>query len=163
VLDHLLERDRPAVKRRLRRAWAEADLGRALDQLRVLGGDFEDSPTPAPPLRCGKGWRNPHPHPPRHRRQPEEDARVDEPPRVDDRVRAALGPQRQALAVGRHLPALDRRRHARGGAGSGASSATPISRSSSPLSNASSISHRPDPDRGDRYRRKRMTLTPGPP
>ena len=37
VLDHLPERDRPAVKRRLRRAWAETDHGRALEQLRAAG------------------------------------------------------------------------------------------------------------------------------
>jgi len=36
VLDHLPERDRPPVKRRLRRAWADTDHGRALDALGVL-------------------------------------------------------------------------------------------------------------------------------
>ncbi|MDQ3850812.1 MAG: transposase [Actinomycetota bacterium] len=40
------------------------------------------------------------PHPPRDRRQPEGHSRVDEPVRVDDRVRPPLGAQRQALAVG---------------------------------------------------------------
>jgi hypothetical protein len=35
-MDHLPERDRPLVKVRLRRAWAESDYGRALDQLRQL-------------------------------------------------------------------------------------------------------------------------------
>jgi hypothetical protein len=158
VLDHLLERDRPAVKRRLRRAWAEADLGRALDQLRVLGGDFEDSPTPAPPLRCGKGWRNPHPHPPRHRRQPEVTLESTNP-----RESMIECVRRSARNVKRSQSGDICLRSTAGGAGSGASSATPISRSSSPQSNASSISHRPDPDRGDRYRRKRITLTPGPP
>jgi putative transposase len=54
VLDHLPERDRPAVKRRLRRAWAEPDHGRALDQLRVLVGELERShPGAAASLREG--------------------------------------------------------------------------------------------------------------
>ncbi|MGO9498967.1 MAG: transposase, partial [Solirubrobacteraceae bacterium] len=33
VLDHLPERDRPAVKARLRRAWKETDHDQALEQL----------------------------------------------------------------------------------------------------------------------------------
>jgi transposase-like protein len=41
VLEHLPERDRPAVKRRLRAAWAETDHDRALDRLRALAGEFE--------------------------------------------------------------------------------------------------------------------------
>jgi transposase-like protein len=41
VLEHLPERDRPAVKARLRRAWAEPDQTRALDQLRRLAGELE--------------------------------------------------------------------------------------------------------------------------
>ena len=41
VADHLPERDRPAILRRLRRAWAESDHARALDQLRVLAGELE--------------------------------------------------------------------------------------------------------------------------
>jgi putative transposase len=54
ALDHLPERDRPAVKRRLRRAWAETDQGRALDQLRVLAGELERShPGAAASLREG--------------------------------------------------------------------------------------------------------------
>jgi len=43
VLDHLAERDRPPVKRRLRRAWADADHDRALEQLRVLAAELERS------------------------------------------------------------------------------------------------------------------------
>jgi len=39
VLDHLPERDRPAVKQRLRRAWAHDDHARALDQLRQLASE----------------------------------------------------------------------------------------------------------------------------
>jgi putative transposase len=43
VLNHLAERDRPAVKLRLRRAWAEVDHDRALSQLQTLAGEFEHS------------------------------------------------------------------------------------------------------------------------
>jgi putative transposase len=54
VLDHLPERDRPAVKQRLRRAWAADDHGRALDQLRALAGELDRSyPGAAGSLREG--------------------------------------------------------------------------------------------------------------
>ncbi len=54
VLDHLPERDRPAVKRRLRRAWKLDDHGRALDQLRQLAGELDRShPGAAGSLREG--------------------------------------------------------------------------------------------------------------
>jgi putative transposase len=54
VLDHLPERDRPAVKQRLRRAWARDDHGRALDQLRLLAGELErPHPGAAASLREG--------------------------------------------------------------------------------------------------------------
>jgi putative transposase len=43
VLGHLPERDRPAVKRRLRRAWAENDHDRALSELQTLAGELEHS------------------------------------------------------------------------------------------------------------------------
>lgn len=43
VLSHLPERDRPAVKRRLRRAWAEVDHPRALEQLRLLASELDRS------------------------------------------------------------------------------------------------------------------------
>jgi transposase-like protein len=43
VLQHLAERDRPAVKHRLRRAWAEDDHERALVQLQTLAGELEHS------------------------------------------------------------------------------------------------------------------------
>jgi len=41
VLQHLPQRDRPTVKRRLRSAWAETDHDRALDRLRALAGELE--------------------------------------------------------------------------------------------------------------------------
>src|SRR5919106_2109203 len=54
VLDHLPERDRPAIKRRLRRAWADSDHGRALDALRVLAAELDRShPGAAAALREG--------------------------------------------------------------------------------------------------------------
>jgi len=54
VAEHLPERDRPQVKRRLRRAWADSDHARALDQLRVLVGELDRShPGAAASLREG--------------------------------------------------------------------------------------------------------------
>ncbi len=43
VLDHLPERDRPAVKTRLRRAWASDNHALALDGLQALAGELEHS------------------------------------------------------------------------------------------------------------------------
>ncbi len=54
VTDHLPERERPAVKQRLRRAWALDDHARALDQLRQLAGELDRSyPGAAGSLREG--------------------------------------------------------------------------------------------------------------
>ncbi len=54
VLQHLPERDRPAVKRRLRSAWAEHDHERALDRLRALAGELDRThPGAAGSLREG--------------------------------------------------------------------------------------------------------------
>jgi putative transposase len=54
VLDHLPERERPAVKQRLRRAWALEDHARAFDQLRLLAGELDHSyPGAAGSLREG--------------------------------------------------------------------------------------------------------------
>jgi putative transposase len=54
VLDHLPERDRPAVKMRLRRAWASDDHALALDGLRVLADELERThPGAANSLREG--------------------------------------------------------------------------------------------------------------
>jgi putative transposase len=54
VLAHLPERDRPAVKRRLRRAWADTDHERALDALPVLAAELDRShPGAAASLREG--------------------------------------------------------------------------------------------------------------
>ncbi len=54
VLEHLPERDRPAVKRRLRAAWALDDHAAALECLRGLAGELERShPGAAASLREG--------------------------------------------------------------------------------------------------------------
>ncbi len=54
VLEHLPERDRPAVKRRLRSAWAEPDHDRALDRLQALAGELDNThPGAAGSLREG--------------------------------------------------------------------------------------------------------------
>ncbi len=54
VLEHLPERDRPAVKQRLRRAWALDDHARAAEQLRRLAGELERTyPGAAGSLREG--------------------------------------------------------------------------------------------------------------
>ncbi len=54
VLEHLPERDRPTVKRRLRRAWARNDHRQALDELSTLAGELERShPGAAASLREG--------------------------------------------------------------------------------------------------------------
>jgi putative transposase len=54
VLEHLPERDRLAVKQRLRRAWALDDHARAFDQLRRLAGELDRSyPGAAGSLREG--------------------------------------------------------------------------------------------------------------
>ena len=54
MIEHLPERDRPAVKQRLRRAWALDDHARALDQLQRLAGELDRSyPGAAGSLREG--------------------------------------------------------------------------------------------------------------
>jgi putative transposase len=56
VLEHLPERDRPTVMRRLRQAWALDDHERALDRLPALAGELERGhPGAAPSLREGLG------------------------------------------------------------------------------------------------------------
>jgi len=54
VLEHLPERDRPAVKTRLRRAWASENHALALDGLQVLAAELDRShPGAAASLREG--------------------------------------------------------------------------------------------------------------
>ena len=54
VLDHLPERDRPPIKRRLRAAWALDDHAAALERLQALAAELERShPGAAASLRGG--------------------------------------------------------------------------------------------------------------
>jgi putative transposase len=54
VLEHLPERDRPTIKRRLRRAWALDDHARAREQLQTLAGELDRThPGAAASLREG--------------------------------------------------------------------------------------------------------------
>jgi putative transposase len=54
VLEHMPERDRDLVKRRLRRAWAETSHERALEQLKALASELDRShPGAAASLREG--------------------------------------------------------------------------------------------------------------
>jgi transposase-like protein len=54
VMGHLAERDRPQIKARLRRAWAETDHARALQQLEALAGELDRThPGAAGSLREG--------------------------------------------------------------------------------------------------------------
>ena len=63
------ERDRDLVKRRLRRAWAETDHDRALEQLQTLAAELERShPGAAASLREGHGGDADR-HPPRRQGQ----------------------------------------------------------------------------------------------
>jgi putative transposase len=62
VLDHLPERDRPIVKRRLRHAWALEDHDRALRSCE-RSPPSSSAPTPAPPPRCRKGCPRHSPSP----------------------------------------------------------------------------------------------------
>src|SRR5207244_13635951 len=54
VLEHLPERERPAVQRRLRAAWTDSDHDRAKERLQTLAGELERShPGAAASLREG--------------------------------------------------------------------------------------------------------------
>jgi transposase-like protein len=54
VMQHLPDRDRPPIKARLRRAWAETDYSRALEQLRALADELDRThPGAAGSLREG--------------------------------------------------------------------------------------------------------------
>ena len=168
VTDHLPERDRPTVKQRLRRAWALDDHARALDQLRLLAGELDRSyPGAAGSLREGMEETltltrlgvtgNAEAH-----------ARVDEPVRVDDRDRPPHPAQRQALVLGRDGAALDRRRHARSRTAVSEDHRLPRPRHPRRRDRtrprpSPSLRRRSHPDQGDRYRRHRLTITPGPP
>ena len=63
VLDHLPERDRPAVKRRLRAAWKLTAHDAAIERLEALAAELAHShpgaATRAPPRRCARAWARP--------------------------------------------------------------------------------------------------------
>ena len=102
VLEHLPERDRPAVKRRLRRAWADDRPPAGARRAAPAGRRARPLPPRRGGLAQGGHGGDAHAHPPRHPRIAEANAREHQPVRVDDRVRAAQRAQRQALAVRRH-------------------------------------------------------------
>ncbi len=113
VLDHLPEHQRDTVRRRLRGAWALDDHDAALQRLRVLADELaRTDPGAAASLRRGHA-RNADRDQARRDRPAQAHARIDEPMRVDDRDRPPHQPQRQALEERRHVPQVDRRRHAR--------------------------------------------------
>ena len=139
VLDHLPERDRatPSAGGCARRGRSTTTTARSTGCAR--SPTSSPAPTPAPPRRCARAGGDAHRHPPRRPRPAQAHARLDEPVRVDDRDRPPHQPQRQALAERRHVPALDRRRHARSrDTSSAASSATATSPSSPSPSSATS-------------------------
>ena len=162
VLEHLPERDRPPIKRRLRQAWAEHDHERARSELHALATELERSRPRRRSLAARRPRRDTHPHPARDPRQPEAHPREHEPVRVDDRDLPAHQPQRQALAIRRDLPALDRRRHARSRTPIPSDHRLPRPRQTRHRDRARTRSaHRPDCERGARYPPHRLTTKPG--
>ena len=160
VLEHLPERDRPPLKRRLRQAWADPDHNRGLRALQALAVELERShPGAASSLREGIE-QDAHPHPPRRPRPAEAHARIDQSLRVDDRMRPAHQPQRQALAVRRDVPTLDRRRHARSRASVPADHRLPRSRQARHRDRARP---QPPPARSAPTPRARRPLSSSPP
>ena len=110
VLDHLPERDRPTVKRKLRAAWKLTNHRAATQRLQALAAR-----TLAPRRRrfaTRRPRRDRHAAAPGRSPTTVEVAVIDEPDRVDDRHLPRHVTQRQALAKRRHVPALDRRRDA---------------------------------------------------
>jgi putative transposase len=113
VLDHLPERDRPAVKAKLRRAWKETDHDQALEQLTSLALEFDRAHPWRRRLTPGGHGGDADRHPPGDHRQAQAHAADNQPDRVHDFYRPGHQPQRQALVFRRHVPAVDRRRNAR--------------------------------------------------
>ena len=75
VLDHLAERDRDLVKRRLRRAWAETDYERALEQLADARRRARALPSRRGRVAARGDGRDADRHPPRRQGQAPQDAR----------------------------------------------------------------------------------------
>jgi hypothetical protein len=148
---------------RLRRAWAETDQGRALDQLRVLAGDLERShPGAAASLREGMeetltltrlGIRG------------NLKKTLESPSACESMIEwcgarpaTSSAGSRATWACAGPPPACSRR-----SASSGASSASPIRQARHRYRARARSVHRPDADRGGRNRRNRLSVTPGPP
>ena len=113
VLDHLPERDRPRSSAGCAARGRETDYAKRSQQLQALAAELERS-HPGAAASLSEGMRrDAHRHPPRRQGRAEAHAAEHQPVRVDDRVRPPHLAQRQALAVRRHVPALDRRRDAR--------------------------------------------------
>ncbi len=167
VLDHLPERERPAVKQRLRRAWALDDHPRArptplarqraranLSRCRRLAPRGDRGNADAHPARCA--W------------QPEAHARINESVRVDDRDRPPHPAEREALVVRGDGAALDRRRHARSTAAVSEHHLLPRTRQPrhrdrTQRPSTPSPRRGAHPDQGGVYARHCLTVTPGPP
>ena len=167
VLEHLPERDRPAVKARLRSAWATDDHALALDGLQALAAELDRShPGAASSLREGLhetltltrlGIRG------RLKRTLQSTNPIES---MIEIVRRTVA-QRQALAVRRHVPTLDRRRDARSRAAVPQNhrlrrprQARHPRRARPRRPTRHDTHHNP---RGGRYDRHRLTVTPGPP
>jgi len=89
VLDHLPDRDRATVKRRLRTAWKLDDHVAAEQRLPGVGRRARADPSGRRRVARRGARRDAHDHPPRRHRRAPKDARVDEPDRVDDRDASA--------------------------------------------------------------------------
>ncbi len=164
VLDHLPERDRPLVKRRLRSAWADTDHARARERLRALARELDRThPGAAGSLRegleetltlnrLGIGGSL--------KRTLESTNPCES---MLHRVRAPHQPQRQTLELRRDGAQVDRRRHARSRTAIPPDHRLPRPRHPRRRDRARPRSHnRPVPHRGGRYPHPRLTVTPGP-
>jgi len=165
VLDHLPDRDRDTVKRRLRMAWKLDDHDGAEQRLRALAGELETDPPRCRRVAARRARGDPHDHPARRHRRAPQDAREHEPDRVDDRVRPPLKPQRQALAERRDGAPLDGRGDARSRAAvpQGDRLQRPRKARRRDRTRPRPPDHHRHPDQGGPHTRYRLTITPGPP
>lgn len=105
-LDLLPERDRDTVKRQLRVAWAQPSHEAALERLQVLHGELARS-HPGAAASLAEGMPETITlAAARDRREPQEDARVHEPVRVDDRVRRTNVARARAVDTAKPSPTM---------------------------------------------------------
>src|SRR5207244_9717826 len=109
-------------------------------------------------VRGGRGRGDAHAHPARRRRLAENDARLHQPDRIDDRDRPADAAERETLAGRRNGPALDSRRHARSRA-----SVPPRNRLPETAEAAPHAPTRDESGRGGDYRSGSLNLKGPPP